>query len=404
VWAAHERSMRVLSSCVYALAMLLSEIVGLLDSWYDPRWAEPWDKVGLVCGDPAQEVRRIVFAVDPVEAVVDEAVAYDADLVVVHHPLFLTPVSSVAATTAKGRVLHRLMQHRIALLTAHTNADVPVDGVNDAIARALGLADARVLEPTDGGGMDKLVAFAPVDAAERVRAAITDAGAGAIGAYDSCTFTAAGQGRFRPLEGADPAIGGVGELEVVEEVRIESVYPRPLRRLVVEALRAAHPYEEPAFDLIELADVPGGPVTGAGPEPTRGHGRVGELAEPVTLREFATQVAGAFLPTAHGVRVAGDPDRAVRRVAVGAGSGESLLETARRSGADVFVTSDLKHHRASEFLEDGGPAVVDIAHWAAEWSWLPIVAAKVHEAASAAGDTVDTHVSTTVTDPWTFRG
>ena len=384
--------------------MLLSEIVGLLDSWYDPRWAEPWDKVGLVCGDPAQEVRRILFAVDPVEAVVDEAVAYGADLVVVHHPLLLTPVSSVAATTAKGRVLHRLVQHRIALLTAHTNADVPVDGVNDSIARALGLEEARVLEPTDGGGIDKLVVFAPVDAAEQVRVAVTRAGAGAIGAYDSCTFTATGQGRFRPLVGADPAIGAVGELEVVEEVRIESVYPRALRRAVVEALRSAHPFEEPAFDLVELADVPGGPVTGSGPESTRGHGRVGELAGPMTLREFAARVSRAFPTTAHGVRVAGDPERPVRRVAVAAGSGESLLERAHRSGADVFVTSDLKHHRASEFLEDGGPALVDIAHWAAEWSWLPIVAAKVHEAVAGAGDTVETHVSTTVTDPWTFRG
>ncbi|HET6563170.1 MAG TPA: Nif3-like dinuclear metal center hexameric protein [Marmoricola sp.] len=384
--------------------MLLREIVGLLDSWYDPRWAEPWDKVGLVCGDPDQQVRRILFAVDPVESVVDEAVAYDADLVVVHHPLLLTPVSSVAATTAKGRVLHRLVRHGIALLTAHTNADVPEDGVNDAIARALGLQDARVLEPTDGGGIDKVVVFAPVDVAEGLRAAIAGAGAGAIGAYDSATFTARGEGRFRPLDGADPALGEVGELEVVEEVRIESVYPRPRRRAVVEALRAAHPYEEPAFDLIELAEVPGGPLTGTGPAPTRGHGRVGRLSDAMTLRDFAAHVAGAFPRTAHGVRVAGDPERSVRTVAVGAGSGESLLEQARRTGADVFVTSDLKHHRASEFLEDGGPALVDIAHWAAEWSWLPVVAWKVDEAVAAAGDTVETRVSTTVTDPWTFRG
>jgi dinuclear metal center YbgI/SA1388 family protein len=384
--------------------MLLGEIVGLLDSWYDPRWAEPWDKVGLVCGDPGQEVRRVMFAVDPVAAVVDEAVQYDADLLVVHHPLLLTPVSSIAATTAKGRVLHRLVRHGIALLTAHTNADVPADGVNDAMARALGLEEPRVLEPTDGGGMDKLVVFAPIDAAERVRTAITRAGAGAIGAYDSASFTCVGEGRFRPLEGADPAVGAVGRVEVVPEVRIEAVCPRPLRRTVVAALRAAHPYEEPAFDLVELADIPGGPVTGPGPAPTRGHGRVGTLPEAVTLREFATLVAGAFLPTAHGVRVAGDPERSVRTVAVGAGSGESLLEQARRSGADVFVTSDLKHHRAGEFLEEGGPALVDVAHWAAEWSWLPIVAWKVQEAVAAAGDTVDVHVSTTVTDPWTFRG
>ncbi len=123
----------------------------------------------------------------------------------------------------------------------------------------------------------------------------------------------------------------------------------------------------------------------------------------MTLRAFAARVAEAFPRTAHGVRVAGDPEREVRTVAVGAGSGESLLEEVRRSGAHVYVTSDLKHHRAGEFLEGGGPALVDVAHWAAEWTWLPVVERKVREAAAAAGDTVDTRVSTLVTDPWTFR-
>lgn len=383
--------------------MRLANLLEHLDTWYDPRWAEPWDKVGLVCGDPDREVRRVLFAVDPVTPVVDEAVELGADLVVVHHPLLLSPVSSVAATTAKGRVLHRLVREDIALFTAHTNADVPADGVNDSIARVLELQDPQVLLPTDDGGLDKLVVFVPVEDAEQVRRAVTAAGAGAIGAYDSCTFSTTGEGRFRPLEGANPAIGAVGSAEVVAEVRVESVYPRPLRRRVVETLRGAHPYEEPAFDLIELADPPGGPATGSAPPATRGHGRVGALSAPTTLREFAEVVSGAMPPTAHGVRVAGDPDRQVRTVAIGAGSGESLLEEARRSGADVFVTSDLKHHRAGEFLEEGGPALVDVAHWAAEWTWLPVVARKVQEAAAAAGDTVDVRVSTLVTDPWTFR-
>ncbi len=382
--------------------MRLADLIGHLDSWYDPRWADPWDRVGLVCGDPDADVRRVLLAVDPVLAVVEEAVGFEADLVLVHHPLLLTPVSSVAATTPKGRVLHRLLTSGTALFTAHTNADVPADGVNDAIARALGLQEPRVLAPTDGGGLDKLVFFVPVADAEAVRRAVTEAGAGAIGAYDSCTFSTPGEGRFRPLDGADPVIGTVGDLEVVQEVRVESIYPRPLRHQVVAALRQAHPYEEPAFDLIELADPPGGPSTGTMPLATRGHGRVGSV-EPTTLRGFVDRVADAFPATAHGVRVAGDPDREVRTVAIGAGSGESLLEDARRSGADVFVTSDLKHHRASEFLEDGGPALVDVAHWAAEWSWLPVVAEKVREVAEAAGDTVETRVSTLVTDPWTFR-
>jgi dinuclear metal center YbgI/SA1388 family protein len=383
--------------------MRLGDIVALLDSWYDPSWAEPWDAVGLTCGDPDQDVASVLFAVDPVEAVVDEALESGVDLLVVHHPLLLTPVSSVAATTSKGRVVHRLLRHGVALLTAHTNADVPADGVNDAIARVLGVRDPRVLAPTDGGGMDKLVAFVPVDAADRVRSALAEAGAGALGSYDSCTFSAPGEGRFRPLEGASPAVGSIGAVEVVDEVRVETLYPRPLRTSVVAALRAAHPYEEPAFDLVELAEVPGGPATGEAPAATRGHGRVGLLDEPVPLRTFADHVARCLPQTAHGVRVAGDEDREVHRVAVAAGSGESLLETARRVGADVVVTSDLKHHRVSEFLEDGGPAVVDVAHWAAEWTWLPVVADKVARATAAAGDTVETRVSTIVTDPWTFR-
>jgi len=384
--------------------MRLAELTALLDSWYDPRWAEPWDRVGLVCGDPDQPVRRVLLAVDPVASVVEEAVEVGADLVLVHHPLLLTPVSSMAVTTAKGRVLHRLVSQGTALFTAHTNADVPADGVNDALARALGILEPRVLRPTDGGGLDKLVVFAPRDSAAAVRDSVTRAGAGAIGAYDSCTFTVAGEGRFRPLEGADPAVGEPGRLEVVAEERIEAVYPRPLRSAVVEALRAAHPYEEPAFDVLELADVPGGPVTGAAPAATRGHGRVGRLAQATTVAGFAAQVARALPATAHGVRVAGDLEREVRTVAVGAGSGESLLEEVRRSGVDVYLTSDLKHHRASEFLEDGGPALLDVAHWAAEWPWLPVVAEKLRRVTGERGDTVEVHVSTRVTDPWTARG
>ncbi len=383
--------------------MRLADVLALLDGWYDPRWAEPWDQVGLVCGDPDAEVRRIHFAVDPVQAVVDEAVDAGADLLVVHHPLLLTAVSSVAATTPKGRVLHRLITSGTALFTAHTNADVPAGGVNEAIAAAVGIVDPEVLLPTDGGGMDKVVVFVPLGSADAVRAALTDAGAGAIGAYDSASFTTPGEGRFRPLPGAAPAIGRVGELEVVPEARIEAVYPRPLRDRVVAALRTAHPYEEPAFDLVELADVPGGPSTGSPAPATRGHGRVGRLAEPTTVRGLAERLTGVLPRTAHGVRVAGGPDREVRTVAVGAGSGESLLDVVTRSGADAYVTSDLKHHRASEHLEAGGPALLDVAHWAAEWTWLPVVQGKVEQALRAAGATVDTHVSTLVTDPWSFR-
>ena len=189
-----------------------------------------------------------------------------------------------------------------------------------------------------------------------------------IGDYDSASFSTPGEGRFRPLEGANPTIGEVGALEVVDEVRIECVLPRAARPTVVAALLAAHPYEEPAYDVVELAD----PGVGRDRQRPDRHGR-GDHPRRRSRGGWRARCRA----TAHGVRVAGDPDRAVRRVAVCGGAGDFLLDAVRRTDADVYVTSDLRHHPASEFLEQGGPALVDVAHWAAEWTWLPVVAARV---------------------------
>jgi dinuclear metal center YbgI/SA1388 family protein len=381
------------------MTLRLSDVTGLLDGWYPPSTAESWDAVGLVCGDPDQPVAKVLFAVDPAPAVVTEAVEWGADLLVVHHPLLLTPVHGVAATSPKGRAVHRLTRAGTALLTAHTNADLPADGVNESLARAVGIVDPQVVEASAGAlpALDKLVVFVPHAHADAVRAALTAAGAGVRGDYEACTFTSTGEGRFRPLEGARPAVGRVGEAEVVAESRVETVFPRPLRGRVVAAMKAAHPYEEVAYDVLELASVPGEQT------PSRGHGRIGRLAGPTTLRGFAEQVAAALPSTAHGVRVAGDPDRPVESVVVGSGAGDYLLDTVLGTDADVYLTSDLRHHRAGEFLEHGGPALVDVAHWAAEWTWLPVVEAKLRAAVAVTGDTVDTRVSEVVTDPWTFR-
>lgn len=376
----------------------LREVVDAFHASYDPRWADDWDKVGLVAGDPGAEVTRVLFALDPTEDVVEEALGFGAHLLVVHHPLLLTPVSSVAATTAKGRIVHRLISGGIGLLTAHTNADTPAHGVNDALARAVGIIDPQVIVPTDDTAIDKLVCFVPRAEAERLRQALAEVGAGRLGAYDSASFTTLGQGRFRPLDGAEPAVGAVGSLEVVDEARIEMVYPRALRGSVLAAMRAAHPYEEPAHDVLEIA----GQTTTA----TRGHGRVGHLDATLTLREFAEQVGQVLPRTAHGVRVAGDPAREIGTVAVAAGAGDSLLGHVAATGADVLVTSDLRHHRASEFLEEGGAALVDVAHWAAEWTWLPVAQQRLEANLVAAGvgaGTVESRVSTLVTDPWSFR-
>ncbi|MCW2855007.1 MAG: hypothetical protein JWR52_622 [Marmoricola sp.] len=371
--------------------MRLADVIALVEGWYPPDRAEEWDAVGLVCGDPDAEVRRILLAVDPVQAVVDEAVGFEFDLVIVHHPLYLKGVTSVAATTPKGRVVHQLLGAGAALLTAHTNADSPTGGVSEAIALALGLGDIAPLDPDPTEARDKIIVFVPVAEADRVRTAITEAGAGAIGNYDSASFSTPGQGRFRPLAGANPSVGAIGDLEVVDEVRVEAIVDRALRGRVLAALRVAHPYEEPAYDVVELAALP---------DAARGSGRIGTLAEAMTLRDFADFAATVFPPTAHGLRVAGDPDQLVRRVALCGGSGDFLLDRARSAGADVYVTSDLRHHPASESVENHGPALVDVAHWAAESLWLPVLRDRL---VAALGDTVTVHVSTTPTDPWTFR-
>ena len=378
----------------------LADVVRALETRYPPRTAEQWDRVGLAVGDPAAPVRRVLFAVDPVAAVVDEAEEWDADLLVTHHPLLLRPVHSVAATTYKGALVHRLVRAGCGLYTAHTNADSAHGGVAEALADVLGLVDTVPLVAADAPALDKHVVMAPVDVADALVDAMAAAGAGHVGAYERCAWTTTGQGTFTPLEGAAPAVGEVGRRETLPEVRVEMVAARGARGRVVAAMRAAHPYEEPAFDVLELAALPG----------DTGLGRVGTLPEPVPLARFAADVAAAVPATAQGVRWAGDPDMPVRRVAVLGGSGDSLFDAVRAADVDAYVTADLRHHPASEqqeraaFESAGGPprpALVDLAHAASEWVWLPRAAVDLRADLAARGTTVETRVSTRRTDPWT---
>ncbi|HEY3605626.1 MAG TPA: Nif3-like dinuclear metal center hexameric protein [Sporichthyaceae bacterium] len=381
-----------------AAAPRLRDVLAVLDSLYDPRTAASWDAVGLVCGDPDAPVRRVLFAVDPVAAVAEEAREYGADLLVTHHPLFLRAVHGVAATTPKGRVVHRLLTGGCALLVAHTNADVARPGVSDALAAALGIPAGEPIEPDPGPARDKIVTFVPQDSAQRVLDALAAAGAGAIGDYDRCAFTVEGTGTFRPLTGANPTIGRVGTVETVAETRLEMVLPRARRAAVLAALRGAHPYEEPAFDVHELAAEPS----------ACGIGRICELPEPEPLSAFVARAVRGLPRTVGGIRVAGDPDRPVRRVAVCGGAGDSLFGAVRAAGVDVYLTSDLRHHPASEALENGGPALVDVAHWAGEWPWLAHAAdalrAGLAQRDPGGATTVEARVSTLVTDPWTSHG
>jgi dinuclear metal center YbgI/SA1388 family protein len=365
----------------------LADVTAALDALYPPDLAEPWDAVGLVCGDPAAAVGKVLFAVDPVAGVAEEAVAGGYDLLVTHHPLFLGGTTTVAADDPRGRVVHELIRGGCGLFVAHTNADRAANGVNDALAALFDLRDTVPLDPVPGQ-LDKLVVFVPVEHAEKLRVALTDAGAGRLGDYDSCTWSTAGEGTFRPLPGADPAIGSVGSLERVPEVRLETVVPRGLRAAVLGALLAAHPYETPAYDVVPLADLPSG----------TGLGRVGDLPEALPFGELVERAAVVLPPTAWGVRGAGDPAYRVERLAVCGGSGSDAMGLAAASGAQAYLTSDLKHHRAQD--APPGLALIDAAHWATEQPWLAAAAGTLTRVVGGQ-EPFEVSVSTLRTDPWT---
>lgn len=358
---------------------------------FPPRFAESWDAVGDVCGRPDSQVTGVLVCVDVTPAVVQQAIDSKSNFILAHHPLLLGGVTSVAPSDYKGELLHTLIENGIALHVAHTNADSARPGVSDALATALGVVDLVPLTSAPGQELDKVVVFVPPDQAQALLTAMSEAGAGHIGDYDRCAFLGEGIGTFRPLQGARPHIGEVGRVEDVTEVRLEMVLPRRSRDAVVAALRSAHPYEEPAFDMIELAQQ----------SPGAGIGRVGELPQSMSLSSFVESVAQALPKTAAGVKATGDPDALIKRVAVCGGSGESLLRDVAAAGADVYVTSDLKHHRVSEHVEDGGCALIDVAHFASEFPWCEQVAASLEHELISRGDTVPVTVSRVVTDPWT---
>ncbi|MCU1602546.1 MAG: putative cyclohydrolase 1 type 2, partial [Frankiales bacterium] len=340
----------------------LGDVVAALDRLFPPALAEPWDSIGLVLGDPASEVRSVLFAVDPVEALLPETVGHQ--LLVTHHPLWLGGTGSMAATDPKGRFAHALVTSGCGLLVAHTNADRANPGVSDALAARFDLRDTVPLEVAPDP-VDKLVFFVPVADAQRVTDAVTAAGGGRLGDYDCCSWSTTGTGSFRPLAGARPAVGSVGERESVEEVRVETLVRRTARAQVVQALLQAHPYETPAYDVVPLADLPS----------AQGLGRVGDLPEPTRLGDLVELAARVLPATAWGVRASGDPEAVVGRLAVMGGSGSDAMGLAARAGAQAFLTSDLKHHNASEAPE--ALALIDAAHWATEHPWLHPAAASL---------------------------
>lgn len=357
-----------------AAVTTLGELVVQLERWYDPAWAESWDAVGLVKGDPEATVGSVHVAVDPTEVVAAEQVC---DLLITHHPLFLGGTTSIAQTSPKGRALARMT----ALYVAHTNADVATPGVSDALAGVLGLRDTTPLQPQEEH-LDRWVVHVPRTHTATVIDAMTAAGAGNLGGYERCAFVGAGEGTFTPLEDAQPYLGRAHEVETVDEHRIEMVASPRRRAAVAEAVRSAHPYEEPSLSVVETAT-----------PSRRGLGRLGVLHEPMQLKEFCDLVDASLPKSSWGTRATGEPDARIETVAVVGGAGLDLVELAAARGADVLLTSDAKHHRA----QDAPIPVVDVAHWASEWPWT----AALGERLRATYPDIVVTVSTTVTDPFT---
>ncbi len=357
---------------------------------YPPAQAASWDNVGLQVGAPDWPVERVLVTLDVTEPVLEEAGEVAHTLVLAHHPLLFRPLVRLTPETAAGRLALRAATQRIAVAAAHTNLDVTDDGsgTNDPLVALLGLTEVRPV--TNGlreGGRLKLVAFVPPEALETVLDALSAAGAGRIGDYERCSFRVEGTGTFRPLPGTDPYSGsGVGRDASERELRLEVELPRSRAGAVVGALLETHPYDEVAYDLFPLLD-------GA----TTGFGRVGLLPAALRLEDLAARIRSG-LPAPH-LRFAGDPDREVERVAIVGGAGDSLLEAARASGADVYVTGDLRHHVTLDALSLG-LQLIDAGHHATEVAAMPVFERRVATSARTVGLGAPVVASTTPTVPW----
>jgi dinuclear metal center YbgI/SA1388 family protein len=362
--------------------VLVSDLEAVLEKLAPRVLAEPGDNVGLLVGDRQAAVRGILVALELTDAVMAEAVAGGYDTILTHHPFLLSPLSPRVESRPRERTVRELIRRGINLIACHTNLDSAEGGIGAIAAEALGLEGTVPLRRSPAGWA-KFVGFVPAEAAEGVAAAVFAAGAGRIGDYEGCAFSAEGRGWFTPGPEAHPAVGRLDLPERTLELRWETVVPRSRLTAVIDAYIAAHPYEEPAFDVYAVDDV----LT------RTGLGRSGTTPAPTTPGALAEQVAGVFELSA--CNWSGDAARQVRRVAMVPGSGRSLMSDA--AGQDVFITGDLGYHEAERAAEMG-LAVINAPHGELEWwcmrRWIPALEAAL------AGSGVEVVTSKTWRSPW----
>src|SRR5579872_6228474 len=329
--------------------MQISEVTGHLEQLAPPLYQEHYDNAGLLTGSGNWDCKGVLVALDATEEVILEAAARGCNLVVSHHPIIFHGLKKISSSNYVGRAIIAAIKNDIAVYAIHTNLDnVMSAGVSGRIADKLELEERRVLSPRPGS-LQKLFCFVPVDHLEAVRSAVFAAGAGHIGAYSECSYQAEGFGTFKGEAGSQPYVGTVGQRHEEREARLEVILPVHLSRAVVDAMIAAHPYEEVAYDLVPLANVHAG----------IGAGLVGELPAEVGEQAFLDRLCRIFgVPAVRHTRLTGRP---VKKVAVCGGAGSLFIPNALSAGANFYVTSDVKYH---EFFDANGQLVIaDIGHF-----------------------------------------
>jgi dinuclear metal center YbgI/SA1388 family protein len=331
--------------------MKLTECIQILEEWAPATLQESYDNSGLQIGDPQGVVSSALITLDCTEAVVEEALDKNCSLIIAHHPLIFGGLKSLTGKNYVERTVLKAVKAGIAIYAIHTNLDNILSGVNKKIAEKLGLRNCRILRPHESR-LKKLVYFCPMNAHEKVRQAVFEAGAGTIGKYDNCSFNLQGKGTFKAGDDADPHVGEVGEMHTEKEMRVETVFPAFLQNKVLQALIKAHPYEEVAYDVYALANSWN----------EVGSGLIGELEESMDFDEFMGTVKQAF--QAKGIRYTDKVNEKVRKVALCGGSGSFLLPDAMRQQADVFISGDFKYHQF--FDAENKLSILDIGHYESE--------------------------------------
>ncbi|MCP4112030.1 MAG: Nif3-like dinuclear metal center hexameric protein [Desulfobacteraceae bacterium] len=340
------------------MSVTVGDIIKIMETFAPSRLAEEWDNAGLQVGQKDQPVHTIWVAMDPLPDVVAEACKNNDNLLITHHPLIFKPFKSLDFNTPAGSVIRMAVRHNLSIFSAHTNLDSATGGVNDLLARRIGLKNPEVLGKSIVSDSYKLVVYVPAEYEQKVLDAIFETRAGIIGEYTCCSFRNKGKGTYRPSALAKPFSGVSGEISHAEELRIEVVVSEDDITDVIEHIRKNHPYETMAYDVYKIQN-PKSEIQ----NPNQGLGRIGELDETMELASFALKIKDTL--GLNSVKIAGKPDLPVNKAALCSGSGSGMMRNFMSSGAQVYISGDLRYHDARD-AEAANLGLIDIGHFASE--------------------------------------